>query len=43
MNDLIEKIRDYQNERKETLDWPYHNLLDAICNDIADLIEEEND
>ncbi|WP_264481248.1 hypothetical protein [Vagococcus fluvialis] len=41
MSDLIDKIRDYQNERKETLDWIHHNFFDSICNDIIEIVEEE--
>ena len=37
---IIEKILEYQAQKKEALDWPYHNLLRGIVNDIIQIVKE---
>ena len=38
-DELIKKIYDYQSEKMDKLDWPYHNLLIDICSEIIDIVE----
>lgn len=43
MNDnekIIKKLIEYEAQKKETLDWPYHNLLSGIIDDIIQIVKE---
>lgn len=38
MDNLINEINEYRDSKKDSLDWPYHNLLDSIVGDILDIV-----
>ena len=38
--EIIEKLIKYEKEKKETLDWPYHSLLENIIDDVIDDVIE---
>ena len=38
--EIIEKLNEYEAQRKETLDWPYHRLLENIIDDVIEIVKE---
>lgn len=38
--EIIEKLIEYQNKKEESLDWPYHRLLENIIDDVIEIVKE---
>ena len=37
---IIEKLIEYQSQKEEALDWPYHRLLENIIDDVIKIVKE---
>ncbi|WP_373804543.1 hypothetical protein [Jeotgalibaca porci] len=37
---IIEKLIEYENKKEESLDWPYHRLLESIIDDVIEIVKE---
>lgn len=38
--EIIDKLIEYQDEKVESLDWPYDILLEGIIDDVIEIVKE---
>lgn len=38
--EIIKKLIEYEKNKKESLDWPYHRLLENIIDDVIEIVKE---
>lgn len=38
--EIIKKLIEYENKKEESLDWPYHSLLENIIDDVIEIVKE---